>query len=220
MKNGLLLFLGLVALASLSWAVMLLTPHRQYGALAPAVDPIDLSQHPYGASGLASQGLRVYQDLGCVACHTQQVRLDTADLERKWGVRASYARDYVKDSHVFLGSSRLGPDLRNVGARLGDGATAPEYAEWFHKLLYAPASVGARKPAHAFLYEVQPVRPGQPSANALRLSGSAAPPAGHEVVPTHRAEALVAYLQSLKFSHEYAEETKVNAPAPKTEGGH
>jgi cytochrome c oxidase cbb3-type subunit 2 len=220
MKNGLLIFTGLFVLAALSWAVMLLAPHRQYGALAPAVDPLDGLVHPYGTSGLANQGRLVYQDLGCATCHTQQVRYGSADLERKWGVRPGYARDYVKDGRVFLGSTRLGPDLRNVGARLGDTATAAEYAEWFHKLLYAPAAVGAHKPAHAFLYDVRPVRPGQASVKALKLSGSAAPAAGHEVVPTHRAEALVAYLTGLKDTYEYPVETRVNAPAEKKEGGH
>lgn len=220
MKNGLLLFVGLFLLAALSWAVVLLAPHRQYGALAPTVDPLDGVAHPSGASGLANQGRLVYQDLGCATCHTQQVRHSSSDLDRKWGFRTSYARDYVKDGRVFLGSSRLGPDLRNVGSRLGDSAKPEEYAEWFHKLLYAPSSVGAHKPAHSFLYEVRPIRPGQASAKALKLSGSAAPATGHEVVPTHRAEALVAYLISLKDTYEYPDETRVNAPAPKTEGGH
>lgn len=220
MKNGLLIFVSLFALAILSWAVVLLVPHRQYGALPPAVDPVEGTIHPYGTSGLAAQGRRVYQELGCATCHTQQVRHGTADLERKWGARASYARDYVRDGQVFLGSSRLGPDLRNVGARLGDGAAPAEHAEWFHKILYAPASVGANKPAHAFLYEVRPVNPGQGSNKALRLTGSAAPPAGFEVIPTPRAEALVAYLASLKDTYEYPDETRLNAPAPRKQGGH
>ncbi len=221
MKNGLLIFTGLFVLAALSWAVVLLAPHRQYGGLAPAVDPLDGAQHPYGASGLAHQGRLVYQDLGCATCHTQQVRHGSSDLGRKWGFRSSYARDYVKDGRVFLGASRLGPDLRNVGARLGDTATPAEYAGWFHKLLYAPPSVGATKPAHPFLYEVRPIRPGQPSPRALHLPGSAAPSAGLEVVPTHRAEALVAYLISLKDTYEYPDETRVNAPPPADKkGGH
>ncbi|HYC71279.1 MAG TPA: cbb3-type cytochrome c oxidase subunit II [Opitutaceae bacterium] len=220
MKNGLLIFVGLFTLAALSWAVMLLAPHRQYGGLGPAVDPVEGSVHPYGTSGLAAQGRLVYQDLGCATCHTQQVRLGTADLERKWGARPSYARDYVKDGVVLLGSSRLGPDLRNVGARLGD-VPAAEYAEWFHKVLYAPSSVAARKPAHPFLYDVRPVNPGQASHKALRLTGSAAPAAGFEVVPTPRAEALVAYLTSLKDTYEYPDETKRNAPPPADQkGGH
>jgi len=220
MKNGLLIFVGLFGLTAFSVVVQLLAPHRQYGGLAPAVDPVEGGIHPYGPTGLASQGRLVYQDLGCATCHTQQVRYGSADLERKWGPRPSYARDYIRDGQVFLGSSRLGPDLRNVGLRLGDGVTAAEYQEWFHKLLYAPATVGARKPAHAFLYEVRKVNPGQASPKALRLPGSAAAPAGFEVLPTYRAEALVAYLTSLKDTYEYPEETRLNAPAAKKEGGH
>jgi len=45
-------------------------------------------------------------------------------------------------------------------------------------------------------------------------------PAGWEVVPTHRAEALVAYLQSLKDTYDYPTERSLNTPAehPKGEG--
>ena len=32
--------------------------------------------------------------------------------ERGWGERGSYARDYIRDESVHLGSSRIGPDLR------------------------------------------------------------------------------------------------------------
>jgi cytochrome c oxidase cbb3-type subunit 2 len=221
MKNGLLLFLGILGLSALSWAAVLLTPHRQYGALAQHKDAIDESLHPYATSGLVNQGRLVYQDLGCVYCHTQQVRRVGGDLERKWGVRESYARDYIQDSVVFLGSSRLGPDLRNVGSRLGDTAPASEYADWFNTILYAPAAVGAHKPAHAFLYETRQVYHGQSSPKALRLPAAYAPKAGYEVVPSRRAEALVAYLMSLKDNYDYPEEKRLNAPpAGKKEGSH
>jgi cytochrome c oxidase cbb3-type subunit 2 len=193
MKNGLLLFFGLAVLAALSWATLLLTPHRQYGGLTQFKDPVDESLHPYGTTGLASRGRQVYRDLGCAYCHTQQVRHVGADVERKWGGRESYARDYIKDQAVFLGTSRLGPDLRNVGLRLGDAA--PE-------------------PAHPFLYEVRPLAGRQRSPKALDLPARHAPPAGSEVVPTRRAEELVAYLQSLKDTYEYPEEKRRNAPPP------
>jgi cytochrome c oxidase cbb3-type subunit 2 len=223
MKNGLALFLGVFATLALSWAGLLLTAHRQIGGLGQFKDPADDSLHPAAMSGLAHQGLLVYQDLGCVACHTQQVRQhgfgnDLAE-GRKWGERGSYARDYIHDQVVLIGQNRLGPDLRNVGTRLGD-AKPEEYAEWFYKLLYAPQSVaaGTNMPAHPFLFDVHPVAGRQPSVHALALPSKFAPGPGLEVVPTSRAVALVAYLQSLKDTYDYPIERSRNEPAK--EGGH
>jgi len=211
MKNGLVLFLGIFATIALSWASVVLTAHNQYGSLAQFKDPVEESLNPYALPGLANQGREVYQDLGCVSCHTQQVRRDGygADIARKWGDRQSVARDYIREQTVFVGNARLGPDLRNVGARI------PE-ADYFYKLLYAPEKIAPGMPAHAFLFDVRPVRAGQPSPKALKVAGV---PAGHEVVPTHRAEALVAYLLSLKDTYEYPEAKPYVAPAKK-EGGH
>jgi cytochrome c oxidase cbb3-type subunit 2 len=224
MKNGLALFLGVFATLALSWAGLLLTAHNQIGSLAQIKDPADEQLYPQPMSGLANQGRLVYQDLGCVTCHTQQVRQagfgnDLAE-GRKWGDRGSYARDYIRDQTVLIGQNRLGPDLRNVGSRLGE-AKADEYAQWFYKLLYAPQSVaaGSLKPAHAFLFDVHPVAGRQPSAHALSLPSKFAPGPGLEVVPTSRAVALVAYLQSLKDTYDYPIERSRNLPAPK-EAGH
>lgn len=224
MKNGLALFLGVFATLALSWAGLLLTAHKQIGSLGQFKDPADETLHPQPLSGLANQGRMVYQDLGCVSCHTQQVRQqgfgnDLAE-GRKWGERGSYARDYIRDQTVLIGQNRLGPDLRNVGSRLGE-AKPEEYVQWFYKLLYAPQSVaaGTNMPAHPFLFDVHPVAGRQPSAHALALPSKFAPGPGLEVVPTPRAVALVAYLQSLKDTYDYPTERSRNTPAPK-EGGH
>lgn len=222
MKNGLALFLGVLATLALSWVGLLLTAHRQIGGLGQFKDPADDTLYPQPLSGLADQGRLVYQDLGCVTCHTQQVRHEGfgSDLARKWGERGSYARDYIRDQTVLIGQNRLGPDLRNVGVRLGD-AKPEEYAEWFYKLLYAPQSVaaGTNMPAHPFLFDIHPVAGRQPSARALALPSRFAPGPGWEVVPTARAAALVAYLQSLKDTYDYPIERSRNTPAPKA-GGH
>lgn len=219
MKNGLSLFLGVFLTLGLSWAGLLLAAHKQLGGLNQFKDPVDETLYPQPLSGLADQGRLVYQDLGCVSCHTQQVRRAGfgADLERKWGERVSYARDYIREKTVLIGQNRLGPDLRNVAARPG----ASE--EYFYKLLYAPHSVapGTNMPAYPFLFETHAVAGRQPSAHALRLTGASAAPAGFEVVPTARARALVAYLLSLKDTYDYPTERSLNTPAeqPK-EGGH
>jgi cytochrome c oxidase cbb3-type subunit 2 len=221
MRNGLLLFLGVFLAFALSWAGLLLTAHRQLGSLAQFKDPVDETLNPALMSGPANQGRLVYQDLGCVTCHTQQVRREGygSDLARKWGQRGSYARDYIRDQTVFLGSSRIGPDLRNTGStELHSYADA----DYFYRLLYAPQSVapGTNMPAYTFLFDVHPVAGRQPSHLALRLTGKSAPAEGLEVVPTYRARALVAYLQSLKDTYDYPLEKSRNAPAeqPKEEG--
>ncbi len=219
MKNGLTLFLGVFATLAVSWAGLLLAAHRQIGSLAQFKDPVEETLNPQPLSGLADQGRLVYQDLGCVTCHTQQVRHEEtgADIKRGWGERGSYARDYIRDKTVLIGSSRLGPDLRNVGKR------AYASAEFFHAILYAPQSVapGTNMPAHTFLYEVRSTASSQSSYKAIKLPGKYAPGAGLEVVPTPRAEALVAYLLSLKDTYDYPTERSLNAPAeqPK-EGAH
>ena len=220
MKNGLLIFLGVFATLALSWAGVLLAAHKQIGSLPQFRDPVEQTITPAPLTGIADQGRLVYQDLGCATCHTQQVRYAGfgTDIERKWGERGSFARDYIREKTVLLGSSRLGPDLRNVAARIPEA----EQPGFFHGLLYAPDSVapGTNMPAHKFLYEVRPLAGNQPSHKAIKVSGAAAPGDGFEVVPTARAEALVAYLMSLKDSYNYPTEQELNAPAPAKEGGH
>ena len=220
MKNGLAIFLGVFAALALSWAGLLLTAQRQFGSLSQFKDPADDILYPQPLSGLANQGRLVYQDLGCVTCHTQQVRREGfgSDLARKWGARGGYARDYIRDQTVLIGASRTGPDLRNAGnLELHPYADA----DYFYSLLYAPASVapGSLMPAHAFLFDVHPVAGRQPSAHALKLSSKFAPGPGLEVVPTARAQALVAYLTSLKDTYDYPTERSRNAPAAEEKHG-
>jgi len=203
MKNGLLLFAGILATFVLSWGGVTLAAHRQLSHVTQYKDPVDETLFPAPLTGLANQGRMVYQDLGCVSCHTQQVRREGAgsDIARQWGSRQSVAHDYIRESTVFLGSSRLGPDLRNAAARTYANA------DYFYTLLYAPQSVapGTDMPACRFLFEVRKITPGQASLRALHLTGAAAPAPDYEVVPTNRADQLVAYLMSLKDTYEYPE---------------
>ncbi len=219
MKNGLTLFLGVFATLAVSWAALLLSSHKQLGSLPQFKDPVEDTLNPAPLSGLAEQGRMVYQDLGCVTCHTQQVRRegygnDVGDREhgRGWGSRGGYARDYIRDHATLIGSSRLGPDLRNVGSRIPD-------AEYFYKLLYAPESklggqpIAHGMPPHKFLFEERPVAGNQPSYKAVHVPSGFGPGEGYEIVPTRRAEALVAYLQSLKDTYDYPVERDLNTPA-------
>jgi cytochrome c oxidase cbb3-type subunit 2 len=66
-------------------------------------------------------GREVYIREGCYYCHTQQVRdpQNSSDLERGWGMRRSVARDYIYENPPLLGSVRIGPDLANIGSKIG-----------------------------------------------------------------------------------------------------
>jgi len=113
------------------------------------------------------------------------------DITRGWGLRHSVAEDFLYDDPVQLGSVRIGPDLAGVGARLPDANW-----QWIH--LYAPQSVvkGSAMPPFRYLFRVQKIR-NEPSSDALNLPKGFAPPPGYEVVPTAKAQELVAYLLSL-----------------------
>jgi cytochrome c oxidase cbb3-type subunit 2 len=150
----------------------------------------------------------VYTDLGCAACHTQQVRRPDFgnDQARGWGERQSVARDYIFQPRPQLGTARFGPDLTNVGARK---PSAPTAESLFHLLYHGSAT----HPPYAFLFETRAVA-GETPALALPLTGRQAPPVGSAVVPSERARTLVAYLQNLNTSYDYPEAR----PLPKSAG--
>jgi cytochrome c oxidase cbb3-type subunit 2 len=201
MKNGPLLFTGLFLAALFSFAGLVLGAHGQLGRLAPWFDDGDGASFPQRVTGLAARGQLVYADLGCAACHTQQVRLPDFgnDKVRGWGTRQSVARDYIHQARPQLGVSRLGPDLTNLGAR-------QKNEEALLALLHAGSTT---HPAYAFLFETRPIA-GETSAVALKAAGKP----GVEVVPTERARSLVAYLLSLNTAYDYPE-AKPLAPVAK-----
>ena len=99
------------------------------------------------------------------------------------------------DQQVFLGTSRLGADLTNVGVRQTD-------PQWFYRLLYNPHTMSheVSMPAYRWLFETREIQ-GQSSVDAVKLQGAIAPPPGYEVVPTSEGKALVEYLLSLKKNY-------------------
>ena len=212
MNNGPLLFLGIFFTIAFSWSGIVLTnliQQTESGATQPIFDKETERLVPQPMSGDAKQGQQVYAELGCIYCHSQQVRNSinrsggtSTDVERNYGKRPNVARDYVQDGRVFLGTMRTGPDLRNIGERQPS-------VEWHMLHLYEPTitSPGSIMPPHPFLFEHRQII-GEPSPKALRLTGPFAPPEGYEVVPTPRAEALVAYLLSLRTDYELPEAPK------------
>jgi len=109
---------------------------------------------------------------------------------------------------------RTGPDLRNIGARQTS-------RDWHMLHLYDPqiTSKGSIMAPFAFLFEKHKIV-GQPSPKAIKLPAPYTAEPGYEVVPTQRAEALVAYLQSLKDTYAYPETKNVYVePAQKDKEG-
>jgi len=116
------------------------------------------------------------------------------------------------------GSSPASPSAQTPSAPwpIQTAGLPPMYsAAWHHVHLYAPRSINpdSNMPAYRFLYEKRRIA-GERSAEALQLSGSDAPPAGWEVVPTYDAKCVVAYLMGLNQSHPLTEVRSVGgAPA-------
>ncbi|MBI5380817.1 MAG: cbb3-type cytochrome c oxidase subunit II [Opitutae bacterium] len=204
MKPSLYFFLGVFGAIALSWAAIVVGSHRQLRALGTHFDPLDNMSVPAAMSGQAAQGQRVYQELGCGACHTQQVRRYGYgwDQNRGWGERQSVARDYALQTHPQLGQARIGPDLANFGERAVKAGV--DRAKLYRMLHDGQGGM----PAFSFLFERRAIV-GQKSSAALALP--VAP--GWQVVPTSRAEALVSYLLALKQDYALPEAPAAVIPA-------
>ena len=221
MNRSSLFFLGVFVALAASWTGIVLVNQLSYGQLTTVVDATEGLAFPQAIPGTGQQGRFVYRDLGCAACHTQQVRRPGfgIDDKRGWGERQSVARDYVLEPHVLIGTHRIGPDLRNVGARK-DGMEGRDGREWYLKHLYDPqlTSPGSIMPSYKFLFETRKIV-GQPSPRAIQglLPAAYQPARGHEIVPTTRAEALVSYLMNLKDTYAYPESRNVFVPKASAE---
>jgi len=174
--------------------------YLQLGRLGPQVDS-DGSLPPV-QSGNALRGAKVYAAERCITCHSQQIRqtsVTCSDIDRKWGKRPSVARDYLREQVAFLGTSRIGPDLSNVGVRFTDPV-------WYYRHLYEPRTVvpGSNMPAYRYLFKMRKIE-GESSEEAIPLAGPHAPQNGYEVVPREEAKDLVAYLLSRKQDYNLPE---------------
>ncbi len=152
-----------------------------------ASDPPPKGLKPYTEQEM--RGRQIYQEQGCVYCHTQQVRdsIWSTDEARGWG-RPSVSSDYYFDDPHFLGTMRTGPDLINVGAR--------QPSDIWHLIhLYQPRAVvpSSIMPSYPYLFKrVDSIEKGQvpvPIPAEYKPEGF--------VVPTQEALDLVAYLKSL-----------------------
>lgn len=182
-----MLLLGAIAIMTFATVVLVLIPQVM---LAEVPAPPQL--RPY--EGTVAAGRAVYIREGCLYCHSQQVRdaTITSDEARGWG-RPTVPSDYVYDAPHLLGTSRTGPDLAHVGARLPD-------RQWHLLHLYQPRSVAEWSVMPAFPYLFDVVAPGEEGdAEVVKVPERWAPEG--VVVATADARALVDYLLSLNRSY-------------------
>jgi cytochrome c oxidase cbb3-type subunit 2 len=190
-----------------AWLAFFVGAKNQYGDLEPTSQYLEENKSiPKGADlfpksmpGVAQLGAKEYLSLGCVTCHTQQVRtIDSGfDVERGWGQRPSVPRDYILQKEVLLGHNRVGPDLANIGLR---GYTR----EWLHKHLFNPQILaeGSICQPSPFLYDVS----NENSIGAINADNKADDNASTFFIkPSLRANRIVSYLESLKQDYELPE---------------
>ena len=167
MKNLPLLFCGIFFALAFSFTGLILTSHIQIGSLTQTTESLEATDdldengmpvmvmtegdplYPAMPVGLAQQGKEIYISMGCMYCHSQQVRRNEfgADIERGWGPRQTVARDYILQERVLLGTMRTGPDLAHLGGRYAGDAGR----DWNHLHLYNPqiVSKGSTMPPFA-----------------------------------------------------------------------
>lgn len=207
-----LLFLGCFAAMAASFWGLILVPQVQLGGKQATKVEDTGGYYPSPRTGDAQSGAAIYRSLGCVECHTQQVRPKGLgyDQARGWGKRRTVAEDYLLDNPVQLGSFRLGPDLTNVGRRQPNEVYHLQHL--YNSRLTVPESIMPRYP---FLFTKRALAAGEKPSNPRALPANTEP--GFEVVPKDEAIELVAYLRSLSadaplFSAPFPL-NKTNAPA-------
>jgi len=167
---------------------------------------IDLSRTPPGTgveplTALQVEGRKVYVANGCSYCHTQQVR---PLLQDKIFGRPSAPGDFAYQTPELLGSQRTGPDLTNVGVRQSS-------ALWQYIHLYNPRAVVPESIMPAFDWMFRVVDEAPAGVTPVPVPKQYAPARG-VVIPDQQAQALVAYLLSLKQPALPGAEAKASAP--------
>jgi cytochrome c oxidase cbb3-type subunit II len=149
---------------------------------------------------LEREGLRIYVEENCMACHTQQVR--NIEMDKVWGNRPSLASDYYfsktrmdlwRQSPSLLGSERTGPDLTSAGQRQPG-------KEWHLLHLFNPRIVVKESimPSYPWLFEYKEESAVRDTDVRVAVPKEFLNKPGLAVVATGKALSLVAYLQSLK----------------------
>jgi cytochrome c oxidase cbb3-type subunit 2 len=153
---------------------------------APGVEPYD---------ALRLMGRDLYIREGCVGCHSQQVRMLRAEVQRYGSY--SVAGESVFDHPFLWGSKRTGPDLARVGERYSD--------EWHRIHLRNPRNVVPESNMPGYPWLAQNAVQSNDIADrmrALRVLGVPYTEAQITAAPETlkgktEEDALIAYLQGL-----------------------
>lgn len=199
MNRTAVVYCGALFTALAAFSGFVAAPNWQLARLAPVDDGLG-DPYPVEPGGRVLAGRRVYVSLGCIYCHTQQVRAAGlgADQERGWGLRRTVARDYLFDDPPLLGTMRTGPDLSSIGLRQPSPA-------WHFLHLYQPrrSTPDSTMPPHPFLFDV--CRTDEPPRAGRVTQPSRSGPRQVVLAPSADAEALVAYLLSLQRDRDVPE---------------
>jgi cytochrome c oxidase cbb3-type subunit 2 len=119
-------------------------------------------------------------------------------------------QDYLHDYPVQLGSLRIGPDLANYGARNPSVLHALLHLYEPNRTMPTNSTMSkSMMPPYRYLFEKRRFSSGESKPdNAILVLNRTATSGGEAIVPRPEAEALVAYLMSLKSDVPLA-----NAPA-------
>ena len=155
---------------------------------APGIQPLP---------ALALEGRDIYVREGCYNCHSQMVRPLYGDTER-YG-HYSMAGETVYDHPFQFGSKRTGPDLARVGGRYSD--------EWQRIHLMNPRDVVPESNMPGFPWLAKNRIDSELTPKKLRTLRTVGVPysdaeiaaAADEVKGHTEMEALIAYLQTLKY---------------------
>jgi cytochrome c oxidase cbb3-type subunit II len=154
---------------------------------------------------LALEGRDVYVREGCYNCHSQMVRPLPAETER-YG-HYSIAGEAVYDHPFQFGSKRTGPDLARVGGRYTD--------EWHRVHLIAPRDVVPESNMPGFPWLAQNEIDGEATVRKMQaLRAIGVPYSDEDIAQAWAAvegrtemDAMIAYLQALKFHGDAAAST-------------
>src|SRR5262252_5018677 len=155
---------------------------------SPGIVPLD---------ALALEGRDIYVREGCYGCHSQMVRTLQGDTAR-YG-HYSLAGESVYDHPFQFGSKRTGPDLARVGGRYSD--------EWQRIHMMNPRDVVPESNMPGFPWLAKSKIDSDLTPKKLRALRTVGVPytdadiaASAEKTKGHtEMEALIAYLQTLKF---------------------
>ncbi len=142
---------GAVILMLLPWPLKLLLQHKREAALTSIVlvmaflaDHMIVNANPSARLTQIERGRQVYISEGCINCHSQYVRPNTADVVM-WGPVKSLD-ELRRERPPLIGNRRQGPDLSEVGGRRS--------ALWLKAHFINPPEVSGASimPSYAFLF--------------------------------------------------------------------